>query len=423
MPSAFNTRSHQVFLSHASADKAAFVDDLHQWLVERAGLSVWYDRNLYGAAASKIAEGFDDSQSALFVVSRSSAGSDWVEREFNCALAEMEFSEHFRIASIRLDETKPPNFLKTYSHIDACGKKLEPRAAALLLEALFGGSDPTEGKPIYFSRGTRRADSAWNKVVADLIRSMGCRLICDSPDQRHSDQDRVVGLINGCVGLVAVLPERQGATSNYVLAEVNAARELNKPALVFCQEGVTPQAAWGVEPLKLTDDLLQAGRDGIEDAFGQEIARFASEWRQPSTGGHAFIGHSFAESSKELFLPMQRLISRLAGVPVRAGAWLSGRGAQGKIIEQIRGAEFCVIDITNAAMEGVPEKANYGLNSSIEAGAALGAGRPLYITCKGKPRTPPYMFRDMEVLYYETELELIANIRRVCHEHRRFVIR
>ena len=37
-----NKRTHRTFLSHAHVDKA-FVDSLHVWLTDFAGMRVWYD--------------------------------------------------------------------------------------------------------------------------------------------------------------------------------------------------------------------------------------------------------------------------------------------------------------------------------------------------------------------------------------------
>ncbi|WP_395648038.1 toll/interleukin-1 receptor domain-containing protein [Terricaulis sp.] len=424
MPTPFHMRRHQVFLSHASVDKIDFVDSLYDWMSNIAGVRVWYDRNLYGAAASKIVEAFDDSQAALFVVSKGSSASDWVEREFNCALSEIEATRHFRVVSVRLDETRPLNFLKTYSHIDARGNALSPKSAALLMEALFGTGDPASGHGVFFSRGTRAADRPWNAVVEELAASIGCRLVCDAPDQAHNDDRRMAGIIGGCSGLIAVLPARRdGATSGFVLSEVQAARAAGKPTLVFAQPDVKVAPDWGFEPLMLAPDIMERGREGVEDAFDAEIAAFVNGLKDTQIGGHVFIGHSFAESAKESFAHVQRLTSRLAGLPVRVGAWLTGQGAQQKIIENIQTAEFCLIDITSSPEVELPPKYDYGLNSCIEAGIALGAGRPTYITCHGARRTPPFMFRDREVLYYQTELELVGIVRRICHEHRRHVMR
>lgn len=423
MATAFGARGHNVFLSHASADKAAFVDELYAWLSTTAKVSVWYDRNLYGAAAGELSHALGDSQSALFVVSKSSVASEWVNQEFECALAEKQADPNFRIASIRIDETTPHSFLRTYTHINALNGVLEPRSAALVLEALFGTADPAGGRPVYFSRGTRRPDKAANDVLLEVVRGMGCRLVCDAPDQPHMSNQRLEKIISGCSGLVALLPLRNdGATSPYVVSEIKLAQALGKPILVLCREGVK-SADWPFDAFVFTDDLIAAGKEGLEDAMADQLDRFSGALRAPDRGEHVFMGHSFADSSKEMFLPVQRLISRLVGLPVKAGAGLTGRGAQEKIVKLIQTAEFNLIDITNNGANISPEKFNYGLNSSIEAGAALGANRPLYITCQGKPRTPPYMFRDIEVQYYESELDLVGIVKRITHAHRRQVIR
>jgi hypothetical protein len=323
-----------------------------------------------------------------------------------------------------LDETRPPNFLKTYSHIDARGGELAPKSAALLLEALFGTADATGGRPVYFSRGTRRADEPANSVVEEVVLNLGGRLVCDAPDQAHSDPERLRRLIRSCGGLVAVLPLRaEGGTSPYVVSEIRLALAAGKPALVFAQPGVPKQEDWEFDVLPLTAEMVERGREAIEDVYDEKVAQFAGALAPSDVGQHVFIGHSFSESAKELFVPAQRLVCRLVGLPVKVGAWLTGRGAQQKIVEHIRAAEFCLVDITNSGQAELPKKMDYGLNSCIEAGVAIGAERPLFITCRGSRRTPPYMFRDREVLYYENEMELLGLVRRMCYDYRRQVIR
>lgn len=59
------------------------------------------------------------------------------------------------------------------------------------------------------------------------------------------------------------------------------------------------------------------------------------------------------------------------------------------------------------------------VNSCIEGGIALGCDKVLYLTCRGADRTPPFMFCNRQVWFYEDDLDLIAKLRQIAAEHRR----
>jgi TIR domain len=421
-----NQRANNVFLSHSSQDKSAFVDGLYQWLTRTAGLKVWYDRNLIsGEISSNLEVGIDSSKAAVIVLSEHSAASVYVQLESSRLQEEVARSGgDFRIATLRLDSVDPPGLLKAYKHIDVEKGALSVTAAAMLMDTLFGGRDNPEGKSVYLSRGWRLPERAAAERITQALRMAGLRMVADCTDQPDYDRGRVCGIIESTGGLVAILPNRgAGGTSRYILSEIDFAKRAGLPLLVFAHKDVAIQPEWGLPaPVTFDDAIDRETPASISDRFGEDIEDLVQAWRQPAKGEHIFLGHSLEESMEDSFLTARTMLARITGLPVVVGGLVNGADAQGEIVRLIRGAGVCVIDITNLTYENLPAKIDFALNSSIEAGIALGAERVLYLTCKEPRRSPPFMFRNKQIWFYKDGLELIGVLSRIAANHRRMVL-
>jgi len=421
MPIPFNQRSYQIFLSHSSKDKAVFADQLWMWLRDFAKVRVYYDRDAEASAiASQLAGAIGNSQSAIFVVSRNSSASGWVMDEYNTIHEEArQHGDKFRILGVRLDDAEPPALLKGAKLLEARDGVLTPDNAMLMLETLFGGGDPTSGKPVYFSRGWHDDDLGLAETVRTALIDCGFRLVCDWPTQESYDQQRIDRLIAGCGAFVAVLPARgENKTSKYVLREAVAAQHMGLPCLAIADKRVSIDPSWPFPSLSAPDS---AARGALQDAYSEKLEDLSLAWRTPPAGQHVFVGSS--DSSHRVLAPAHRMISRLTGLPVVVGRLVEGVDVPVEIAQKIRDAEFCIIDITNGNYKDIPDKINFALNSCIEAGIAMGAGRQVYLTCAGPDRSPPFMFRSAQVRYYQSELELVGHINWFCSRHRRLVLR
>lgn len=81
--------AYDVFISHASEDKASFVDALVDALVKR-GVKVWYDRNVLTWGKSiryNIDNGLQQSKYAIVVLSEFYINKYWTQKEFNALFA------------------------------------------------------------------------------------------------------------------------------------------------------------------------------------------------------------------------------------------------------------------------------------------------------------------------------------------------
>lgn len=419
-----NQRSHNLFLSHSSRDKQSFVDALYQFLTKHAALKVWYDRGLTsGQVSSKLDTAIGSCRAAVIVISENSSNSHWVELECSRLMEEAARMREFRIATVRLDPIDPPGLLKSFKHIDAPDGSFSYDAAALLFETLYGGREITGGRPVYLSRGWRPSEAKAADRISEAAQSFGFKLVSDWTDQPDYDVERVRALMDGCGGLIAILPHRgQGETSRYILREIQVARDLGIPVLAFAHADVVIDAALRIDAVRFDDSVGTETATIVGERYSGRFEDLTELWKKPGGGEHVFFGHSLEASVGDSFMTIRRMLSRLTGLPVVVGGEVVARDAQEEIVRLIRESELSVIDITNVAHPGIPDKIDFGLNSCIEAGIALGSNRSLYLTCRGSRRSPPFMFRNKQVWFYEDELELIGKLRQIAARHRRMVL-
>jgi TIR domain len=420
-----NQRINDVFLSHSSRDKPVFVDALYCWLTQGAGLKVSYDRGLAsGNISANLDKAIDTCRSAIIVISGNSAQSPWVETEAGRLMEEVSrCGGDFRIATVRIDnDADAPGLFKAFKHVDFADGKLSADGAALLMETLFGGNEGA-GKPVYLSRGWRPAERPAAERIIYALQTFGLKLVCDWTDQPRYSIERVRKIMEGTGGLVAILPHRgNGLTSSYIIDEVAAALNAGLPVLIFAHKDVVLRPDWSsAEVVSFDSELDQLEKSRTVEKFANEIEGFAHQWTKPR-GEHVFLGHSLEESIKDEFQMPRRLLSRLTGLPVEVGGLVSGSDAQSEIVRLIQDAELCVIDITNLTYKDLHPKIDFALNSCIEAGIALGCNKDLYLTCRGPRRTPPFMFRNKQIWYYENEIDLVAKLRQIAALHRRMVL-
>lgn len=428
MATPINQRPNDIFLSHSSKDKSTFVDDLFTWLTRRAGYKVWFDRGLAsGGISTNLDEAIDTCRGAIVVLSENSVKSQWVRSE--CDRIHSEWADRrgaFSIATIRIDPVEPPGLLKSYKHIDVLDGKLTAETATLLVESLNGGRDSALGRPVYFSRGWRDLEHASAECIANACKASGLKLVCDFTDQPHYSVERVREIIDSTGGLIAVVPHRgQGKTSSYIINEIEIARQLGLPVLVFAHSDVEPaHIPAGSDVIVYNSDILALDANQVEDLYAERLASFAAQWRKPKRGEHVFLGHSLEESIGNRFSSLRRMLSRVTGLPVVTGGTVDADETPAEIVRLIQDAELSIIDITNKRYPNLPEKIDFALNSCIEAGIALGAGRSktLYLTCAGPRRSPPFMLGTKQVRYYNDGLELVGELRQIAYAHRRMVL-
>ena len=74
---------YDVFISHANADKASYVDDLKKSL-SKLNIQIFYDKDTLEWGdnwKNKILEGVDKAEFAIIVISENFFGREWTEKE------------------------------------------------------------------------------------------------------------------------------------------------------------------------------------------------------------------------------------------------------------------------------------------------------------------------------------------------------
>jgi hypothetical protein len=84
---------------------------------------------------------------------------------------------------------------------------------------------------------------------------------------------------------------------------------------------------------------------------------------------------------------------------------------QQEIKKRIMGSFMMIADVTED-----------NLNTCVEAGIALGARRPLHLVASGPRHKPPFMFRDQQVWYYNSDVELLGVVHNLVRPYRRRII-
>jgi TIR domain-containing protein len=407
-----NKRPYRAFISYAHANKV-FCDSLYRWLKSFADMSVWYDSVEFpsGLVGSELGRAIEACQSAIIILTNEALASGWVEQEWNICIEQKNAFPDFQIAMLNLDGCTPPAALRVRKWIDVADLQLGSGSACQLLEALhWHTTRPSElsRTTFYLSRGSRPAEVEKSEGLLSRIRALGYRFIRDAPDQLSFNEKRIKNIISSTGGVVAFLPDRgNGGTSQYILNEILYAKELNIPAFVVPDPAV---------PRSLLDAILPEGSivispsDGGTEALEDGLIDFVERTRPPRHGTHCFIGHAIKQGDGALWDMAARVAEVVSGLRCVSGDGLMGDGAQNMIVESIRSSAISVFDISDDR-----------LNSCIEAGVARGAGARYELVCRGARHRPPFMFRDKQVFYYETDAELLGLVRRLTFDCRRVV--
>jgi hypothetical protein len=405
------------FLSHAHADKAA-VDRLYAWL-RKADIPVWYDAfDLPPASdiATFLPKAILNSRACILILSKTSVGRGWVQKEYSLATNYQTKFPAFRILPIRIDDVEDPGgFVDNYSRIDAPNGELTPEAATALLLGLYYNDPDVElgrARDIYVARGWRPEEFSTADYVCRLLVAAGFRLIGDSEDQQSWDEARLHGIISSCGGVAAILPHRPNSaegTSKYILRELRIAESLGLPSLVIADPEVPL-------PDELNSAALRLGGPGTggephDTALEAAILTLWEDWREPATPRYSFLATDFDREHRRRNDMMRRVMQTVTGMECFLGQGVREGSVQKIIVDRIAGASLVIADISSD-----------NLNTCIEAGIARGARRPLYLIAKGPERRPPFMFRDLEVSHYDDDTDLIGVVNRLVYPHRRRIL-
>jgi hypothetical protein len=420
-------REYHVFLSHASIDKKAIVNELYGWLTKIANIPVWYDQAILAGGNSlpeSIGKAIPNCRSMVLVLSPASVKSSWVQKE--CSLAEQHRMHYrdFKIIPVLIDDCELPSFLQDSLYIDAKDNQLTTSFYHKLLQALYPFDPSVEFKntsDIFVSRTWHNSEAKFaDRICQEFIQS-SFRLVGDAKDHPSykDSKKRVESIISSCGGLLAILPYREDKpdshyTSPYCLDEIATASKYNLPSIVIAEPGVTLP-----DSFKKSLAYFQHAEDRSEvdgdSAFIDAVECMRERWKKPNNEHYVFFATDFDNPERNQIVRL--LIQQITGISCVIGedVQYSDRSIQEAIASLIRYASLVIADVSQDR-----------INTLIEAGIARGANvdyRMIACATSEFPRKrPPFMFRDKQIDYYLSDAELLGRIHRLTYPFRRRVL-
>ena len=407
-------RKFHTFLSHASADKD-IVNNIKYLLSEVCKIPVWYDADYLPAGAhiaTELPEAIVQCRSMIIILSKTAIKRGWVKEEYEYGIEQRTRFKDFHILPVRIDNCEVPGFLKNTRWIDIPNGKLSLETITELLLGLYYTDIETcygNTKDIYISRTWRENEAPLADHISKILDKTGFRLIGDFMDQPNFDEEnRIKSIISSCGGLVSILPHRgNGKTSDFMLKEIYIAQKLKIPNIIIAEPEVilSEDISELVIQMKVDDNIEN------NQELQNEMERLMEEWKTPSIPRYIFYATDFNQQNTKRNLLIKKLIERITSMPCLMGDDIQEGEVQKFITEKISGSFLMIADISAK-----------NINTLIEAGIARGANKKYYLVAKGPRHSPPFMFRDQQVWYYDDDVELIGLIHKLIYPYRRRVL-
>lgn len=402
-----------------------FTTELHG-LLEQAGFNVWYDEKKLTSNThllSDLPKYISNSESFIVILSKNSCSSMWVQDEYGYARDQLNKKELKAIIPIVIDECDIPGFYNNYKWID-CREGLSPMAFFGVLSGLYGSSENMrEEKDVYVSYSWRNEDQAMVNAVFRQLKRKQYRVIGDASNNSvYDENDRIRRIMNTCGAYVGILPYRgESNTSRYIIDEISKAQECGLPGILFADSRVEDLDDLAYPLLKI--DLL---KDIDETILLNHINQLKVD--RPKTP-HVFFATNLDKKRQIINEYIRNLSGVVTATRCILGEDINKGGLQQQIIDRIRSAYVMIADITGdeqcikCEIESKKSKdKEYRFNTCIEAGIARGANTDLFIVAKEPRKTPPFMFRDIEVRYYANDCSLLAIVHKILRDYRRSVL-
>lgn len=421
---AVNRREFHAFLSHAYADKK-IVDQINYFLNRVAKIPVWYDAFHLPPAAhinTELPRVIGNCRNMIIILSNKSISSGYVEFETNHALNHQIQCKNFRIIPVRIDGCKVPEHLSINKWIDLKNGEIDLESLVNLFLSLSYKdvySHSLDTRDVYVSRTWRENEARLADNICKMLDEHGFRLIGDYEDQSGFDEhDRVKSIISSCGGLVAILPHRgNGKTSRYMLKEIKIAKDINLPVMIVADAKVNLPDDIAKSAIKISNNQIDHDKNLI---LQEEIKNLENEWKKPVKPHYIFYSTDFKEKNTEKNFMIKRLIESVTAMPCVMGEEIDEGNLQEIITKKIRESFFMMADISGYCDKGKNKEKK--VNTLIEAGIARGAGKKLFLLSETPRRTPPFMFRDQQIFYYDNDKELIGKIYRLIYPYRRRIL-
>lgn len=415
----YENRPYHAFLSYRHADSEV-VDKLYNWLAKEANLKIWYDTNNLKSSeeiVSSLPSAIEQCRAIILVLSKQAKESGWIKKEYDFAIHQSVEHEDFKIIIINIDNSAVPKFVRTTKYIQLQdGQLVSEKGQEILLGLTYTSANLNlkNSRDIYVCRSWRKSEEDIADFISYEFHKKHFRLIGDSSDQQDYSEERVKSIISSCGGVLVIVPHRGNhSTSKYILKELNFARELNLPIVLFKDKEVDSIT------LKEEELLISFEETDLEietDKLITAIEFMQEEYKKPPAPHFVFLGAPFGRGDKLLLkrnLSVKDLIEKITSMPCIIGDDIKKANIQEYIANKVIQAHLIIADISEE-----------NINTCIEAGIALGAQKAdkLFLLQTGDRKRPPFMFRHLQVRSYQDDLFLIALIHKIVYPYRRRII-
>ena len=301
-------RPYAIFLSHAHAD-TGFVEELHAWLHDTAGIEVWLDsRHLDGGTSIRggLTAGIEQCRGMLILATKEALDKGWVEFEIDVAMDERARSHgDFRVIALRVDGAPVDNLIRGLSWIDVESRSLDIKTASAILRALYPCDrhrDPRTSRDVYVSASWRAEDNQSAIAVSKQLRQEGLRLVGDSKDQKGFRSDRIKTIVESCGAFVGVIPFRNdesvasssGGAYKYFIRELELAIMADLPSVLVIDDRIALDVKIGaVQIIQMRHDEILCTSEVVT-----ALSNLASNWKSPPKPLYVFLSLDLESSGR-----------------------------------------------------------------------------------------------------------------------------
>ncbi len=442
---------YDIFISHSSKDKW-FSDRLYK-LLDKAGFSIWYDYmslipNKGCNSHDDIMNHINECRNMIVVLSKNSIKSEWVIDEAKEAKIKDKIANIIWVKIDNCDSelSEHPHFnskeIKYIPCEDWMGnadnkkdeKEWDPYILFMILASIYRSTEKVSKKIDIYTSFPWSSGSLTLKKIFPKLNATQYRFIGDSNDHASYDKDgRIKKIMSTCGGFVGILPYREDPnhpeynnTSRYILDEINKAKEMGLKGILFSEEGVDYKKIQ--DKTQYTTLPLDKNYNEIEDEFKKIVEK------QKPQKPHIFFATNLNTEKGDINNFVTKLASFVTATPCITGDNIANTRVQEQIADSICQSYVMIADITGDSQCKSCEKGeecfkckkgkslSFRLNTCIEAGIARGAKVDLYLIAQGNRQSPPFMFSDINVRYYNSDCELLAIIHEILRTHRRSVL-
>ena len=430
----FETRSYDCFVSYGSED-VGVAASVHDFLIA-SGLSVFFDQERLKAGRpvlETLAQAMADSKSCIVLLSKRSIEKDYVRFEIESASQQaVTHREGFRFVGALLESFDPSEHVQALGNLtwlDLDGGDLTIHSARKALLSIRRSE--TVAKPdqaqIYVSCSWRDHEPHPRDWILQRFADKGAFLVGDSRDQRRYGEDgaqRIRRILSSCAGFLAIYPARRDSQKTPAEQYKYFPTSLRLPVSLASHSG------YCVDP-DLLPPTLGGPWTAIPDAdslpdIDTWIVDFLDDvgCRAP----HAFLATDFKRSLHRNEAARD-VIEHLMGMACKLGKEVTGGRLREQLIDAIREANIVIADIA-CSLSNEQELA-ININTCIEAGIAMSAGRPLLLTsidptkvgaATSKTASVPFFFKNHEIEWYANDLEFLAATHKIARLLRRRII-